>query len=32
MDISDRNYLFEFIYGRPFSPVMDKAPFLVGQA
>jgi hypothetical protein len=32
MNIEDQNFLFEFIYGRPFSPVMDEAPFLVGQA
>jgi hypothetical protein len=32
MDIEDQSFLFEFIYGRPFSPVMDEVPFLVGQA
>jgi hypothetical protein len=32
MSTEDRNFLFEFIYGRPFSPIMDEAPFLVGQA
>jgi hypothetical protein len=32
MDAEDRDYLFEFIYGRPFTPIIDEAPFLVGQA
>jgi hypothetical protein len=32
MSVGDRDFLFEFIYGRPFSPVMDEAPFLMGQA
>ena len=32
MNSEDREYFFEFIYGKPFSPVMDEAPFLVGQA
>ena len=32
MNSEDREYFFEFIYGKPFSPIMDEAPFLVGQA
>jgi hypothetical protein len=32
LGVRDRNFLFKYIYGRPFSPIMDEAPFLVGQA